>query len=171
MHGNDRPKDKELLESAAAVIRRCREYGKKYENEDEDKEVIIEEESSDESEKWDCETIVSTYSNLDNHPVKIGAPETARKKMLSKAVIGALNASSHVIALGGKEKLPVDFLPRRKPAAEKVKGAPSLQVEQQKRKQQGLETKDEKKERKVYICCSFQHFLCVSFFDMQCIDP
>ncbi|XP_061972916.1 uncharacterized protein LOC133695114 [Populus nigra] len=151
LHGNDRPKDKELLESAAAVIRRCREYGKKYENEDEDKEVIIEEESSDESEKWDCETIVSTYSNLDNHPVKIGAPETARKKMLSKAVIGALNASSHVIALGGKEKLPVDFLPRRKPAAERVKGAPSLQVEQQKRKQQGQETKDEKKERKAAV--------------------
>ncbi|KAG5246441.1 LTV1 protein [Salix suchowensis] len=151
LNHNDRPKDKELIDTAADVIRRCREYGKKYENEDEDKEVIIEEESSDESEKWDCETIVSTYSNLDNHPAKIGAPETARKKMLSKAVIGALNASSHVIALGGKEKIPVDFLPRRKPAAEKLKGAPSLQMEQQKRKQNGQETKDEKKERKAAV--------------------
>ncbi|KAJ6412072.1 hypothetical protein OIU84_005189 [Salix udensis] len=119
LNHNDRPKDKELIETAADVIRRCREYGKKYENEDEDKEVIIEEESSDESEKWDCETIVSTYSNLDNHPAKIGAPETARKKI--------------------------------KPAAEKLKGAPSLQMEQQKRKQNGQETKDEKKERKAAV--------------------
>ncbi|CAK7346278.1 unnamed protein product [Dovyalis caffra] len=152
LHDNDRPKNKELLDSAADVIRLCREYGKKYENEDEDKEVIIEEESSDESEKWDCETIVSTYSNLDNHPAKIGAPETARKKMLAKAVVGALNASSHVIALGGKEKLPVDFLPHsRKPATEKVKAMPSLQMEQQKRKQHGQESKEEKKERKAAV--------------------
>ncbi|KAJ6336249.1 hypothetical protein OIU78_012777 [Salix suchowensis] len=95
LHGSDRPENKELLDSAADVVRLCREYGKKYDHEDEDKEFIIEEESSDESEKWDCETIVSTYSNLDNHPSKIGAPETARKKMLAKAVVGALNASSH----------------------------------------------------------------------------
>ena len=53
LHDNDRPKNKELIDSAADIVRLCREYGKKYENEDEDKEVIIEEESSDESEKWD----------------------------------------------------------------------------------------------------------------------
>uniref|UniRef100_A0A6N2KPA8 Protein LTV1 homolog n=1 Tax=Salix viminalis TaxID=40686 RepID=A0A6N2KPA8_SALVM len=152
LHGNNRPENKELLDSAADVVRLCREYGKKYDNEDEDKEFIIEEESSDESEKWDCETIVSTYSNLDNHPSKIGAPETARKKMLAKAVVGALNASSHVITLGGKEKLPVDFLPlSRKPAMEKVKGVPSSQMEQQNRKQHGQESKEEKKERKATV--------------------
>ncbi|KAJ6953556.1 protein LTV1-like [Populus alba x Populus x berolinensis] len=152
LHDNGRPKNKELIDLAADIVRLCREYGKKYENEDEDKEVIIEEESSDESEKWDCETVVSTYSNLDNHPTKIGAPETARKKMLAKAVVGALNASSHVITLGGKEKLPVDFLPYSgKPAMEKVKGVPSLQMEQQKRKQHGQESKEEKKERKAAV--------------------
>ncbi|KAF7141312.1 hypothetical protein RHSIM_Rhsim06G0016800 [Rhododendron simsii] len=44
---------------------------------------VIVEESSDESEVFDCEAVVSTYSNLDNHPGKIGAPEGRRKKKSS----------------------------------------------------------------------------------------
>lgn len=152
-------KDKEALESeeqedsAADVIQRCKEYAERYEIEDEeDKDVVVYEESSDESEVWDCETIVTTYSNLDNHPGKIGAPEIIRKKKLAETVSAALSSSSHVISLRGKEKLPVDFLPgSKKPAAEKVKGVDTMKTEQYKRKQLGQESKEEKKERKVSV--------------------
>nr|POF25405.1 protein ltv1 like [Quercus suber] len=147
------PKSKELLETAADVIHCIVEYAEKYENEseNEDKDMILEQESSNESEMWDCETIVSTYTNCDNHPVKIGAPIT-RKKKLAETVSNARGATSHVISLQGKQKLPVDFLPpSRKPAAEKVKDVGSNKVEQQKRKPNGQESKEEKKERKAAV--------------------
>lgn len=137
---------------AADVIRRCKEYAEGYEVEDDNKDVVLVEESSDESEVWDCETIVSTYSNLDNHPGKIEAPGVARKKKLAETVSAALSSSSQIISLRGKEKLPVDFLPGgRKPATEKVKDQSIAKTEQYKRKQHGLESKEEKKERKAAV--------------------
>ncbi|KAK9270753.1 hypothetical protein L1049_026336 [Liquidambar formosana] len=152
LHDNERPNDTETLDSTADLIRRCVEYAEKYENEDEEEKVVVLDESSDESEVWDCETIVSTYSNLDNHPGKIEAPGITRKKKLAETVSGAFSATSPVISLRGKEKLPVDFLPyNRKAAMEKVKGVDSLKTEQQKRKQHGQETKEEKKERKAAL--------------------
>ncbi|KDP38587.1 hypothetical protein JCGZ_04512 [Jatropha curcas] len=152
LHGSDRPKSKEILESAADVIRRCAEYAEKYENEDDNEDVVIVQESSDDSEQWDCETIISTYSNLDNHPAKIEAPGIARRKKIAETVSGALNATSHVITLRGKEKLPVDFLPHGiKSDVEKAKAVPGLRTEPVKRKQHGQESKEEKKERKAAI--------------------
>ncbi|KAK7314306.1 hypothetical protein VNO77_39522 [Canavalia gladiata] len=142
----------EQEDSAADVIRRCKEYAEGYEVQDEDKDLVLLQESSDESEVWDCETIVSTYSNLDNHPGKIGAPEVTRKKKLAETMFSALSSSSQIISLKGKEKLPLGFLPGgRKPAAEKVKGISTARTEQYKRKQHGLESKEEKKERKVAV--------------------
>ena len=152
--------DNDYKVPAPDVIRRCVEYAEKYENEREDDEVVIVQESSDKLEKWDCETIVSTYSNLDNHPAKIVAPGLARKKKLAETISGALNAPNHVISLRGKEKLPVDFLPlRQKAATEKVKSAGAPKTEQQKRKQHGQESKEEKRERKVFVC--YSRFLCI----------
>lgn len=145
-------KDSGSLDSSADVIRRCVEYAEKYENEDPNEDVVVLEESSDESGGWDCETIVSTYSNLDNHPGKIEAPEITRKKKLVETVSGPLSATNHVIPLRGKEKLPVDFLPRgKKPSTEKAKDVSSLRTEQQKRKKHGQEEKKEKKERKAAV--------------------
>lgn len=155
-------KSKQLQDSAADLIRRCVEYADKYENENDDREVVIVEESSDESEVWDCETIVSTYSNLDNHPGKIEAPDVARKKKLGGTVSVALGAANPLISLKGKEKLPVDYLPRStKSSTEKVKGGSVLRNEQPGRKQHGQESKEEKKERKASTC----------FFLIICIVP
>lgn len=147
-------------ESAADVVRRCMEYAEQYEKEDnqEDKEVVLVEESSDESEVWDCETIISTYSNLDNHPGKIEAPGDARKKRLATVISGVVAASPSFIALKGREKLPVDYLPRSsKPSVEKAKDGNSSQKVQHKHKPHGQESKEEKKERKVDISalCTF----------------
>ncbi|XVF23237.1 hypothetical protein REPUB_Repub13aG0019400 [Reevesia pubescens] len=152
LHGSESPKRKELLDSAADIMRRCAEYAEMYENECADEKVLVVQESSDDSEQFDCESIISTYSTLDNHPGKIEAPELARKKKLAQTVSGALSAKSQVISLRGKERLPIDFLPNsRKATTEKVKSAGSLKPEQLKRKQHGQETKEEKKERKVAV--------------------
>lgn len=156
LHNKEGPENAESMETAAEVISRCMEYAEKYEKDDTGEELVIVEESSDESEVWDCETIVSTYSNLDNHPGKIGAPEGRRKKKLAEKVSEALSAPSHVISLKGKEKLPVDYLPHgRKSAIEKVKDVTTLRKDEQKRKQHGQESKEEKKERKVFACFNF----------------
>lgn len=152
IHADEKPKSTELVDSARDLIKWCVEYAQNYENDDHDEDVVIEEESSDESEGWDCETIVSTYSKLDNHPGKIGAPEVSRKKKLAESVSGAFKATNHIISLKGKEKLPLDFLPvGSKPTTEKVKGGDKLIAEQQKRKQHGQESKEEKKERKAAV--------------------
>ncbi|KAM3304591.1 protein LTV1 [Capsicum chacoense] len=153
---NNGPDDGELLEPAADVISRCREYAEKYENENPEEETALFEESSSDSEVWDCETIVSTYSNLDNHPGKIVAPESRRKKLLP-----AISEASPIISLKGKEKLPVDYLPskgkhsvqkedKKKRGSEKEEKDDS-KTEQLKRKQHGQESKEEKKERKAAV--------------------
>lgn len=159
--------NEEAMESAPDVIDRCKEYAEKYENESPDEEADLFEESSSESEIWDCETIVSTYSNLDNHPGKIEVPGARRKKKLA-TIPEASNSSAPIISLKGKEKLPVDFLPnrgkdssgkkeRKKQVADEEESAKS-KAEQLKRKQHGQESKEEKKERKVSAYCNlFQH--------------
>ncbi|KAK6938901.1 hypothetical protein RJ641_032409 [Dillenia turbinata] len=140
LRGNRGPKDEELLNTAADVVRRCTEYAEKYENNGhDDKDMVFVQESSDESEVWDCETIVSTYSNLDNHPSKIGAPESARRKKLSNTVSEVLNSGpGHVINLRGKEKLPVDFLPQsRKVVKDKEKGVLAYELSSQREDNMG----------------------------------
>ncbi|XP_049391009.1 uncharacterized protein LOC125855331 [Solanum stenotomum] len=150
------PDNAELLEPEADVINRCREYAEKYENEGPEEEAAIFDESSSDSEVWDCETIVSTYSNLDNHPGKIVAPEARRKKLLP-----AISEASPIISLKGKANLPVDYLPskgkhallkedKKKQGSEK-EGKDNSMKEQLKRKQHGQESKEEKKERKAAV--------------------
>ena len=145
LKNSDSAKDKEELEY---IIRRSVQYGENLVNSNEDELVEVVEESSDESEKWDCQTIVTTYSNLDNHPGLICDPERARKK-LSEALAKAksLNGGSRIITLQGKEKLPVEFLPGRRAEQTSVKP----KAEPVKRKTHGQETKEEKKERKAAV--------------------
>lgn len=159
---NDKKMEEEepvSLETAADLRPRCMQYAEQFENENEnDKEDVFLEESSDESEKWDCETIITTYSNLDNHPGKIEAPGGRRKKKLTETVNKAFDAPTRVIALKGKEMLPVDFLPRNRTNvadAEKDKSKPKNV--QPPKKIIGVESKEEKKERKVL----FSYHICL----------
>ncbi|XP_077231474.1 low temperature viability protein [Tasmannia lanceolata] len=152
LHGDQGSSDGKQADFSADIIRKCAEYAEMYSRENkENEELVVVEESSDESEGWDCETIVSTYSNLDNHPGKILAPEKRGKK-LTTTVSGALSNSSHVISLRGKEKLPLEFLPHsRRNLVEKEKKLTSLGADQQKRRPHGEESKEEKKERKAAV--------------------
>lgn len=78
----------------------------------EEKEVIWVEEE-DEREHWDCDTIVSTYSNLDNHPARIGAPPNKFKNLGSERGVQRGENAPGVIRLSGKQGLPVEYLPKR----------------------------------------------------------
>ncbi|KAJ6853743.1 protein LTV1-like protein [Iris pallida] len=138
------------LDMATDVIRKCVEYAEKYCNESHDEEVVVVQESSDESEVWDCETIVSTYSNLENHPGKIQAPEN-RKRRVPKIFPGDSVVKNNIIELRGRDELPVEFLPRNRKVVEKVKAVSSLATDQQKRKPHGEESKEEKRERKAAV--------------------
>ncbi|KAK1433624.1 hypothetical protein QVD17_10537 [Tagetes erecta] len=141
------------LETAADLRPRCMQFAEQFENEyEDDKEDVFLEESRDESEGWDCETVITTYSNLDNHPGKIEAPGGRRKKKLSETVSKAFSTPTHVIALKGKEKLPVDFLPHnRTSAADGVKDKSKPKNMPHPRKKLGQESKEEKKERKAAV--------------------
>lgn len=136
-------------DDSAELIRKCVEYAQMYCNENHvDEEMVLVPESSDESEVWDCETIVSTYSNLDNHPGKIHTPSNQKKLPATGDGI----SKSNIIALRGKEKLPVDFLPHNKPSVEKPKRTVSAEANKPRSRQHCSESKEEKKERKVIIC-------------------
>ncbi|KAL8514734.1 hypothetical protein ACS0TY_013714 [Phlomoides rotata] len=151
LHLHKEADDNESPEPTAEVIRRCKEYAEKYNDENDDLEEVLVEESSDESEVWDCETIVTTYSTLDNHPGKIGAPEARRKKQLVEAISGSSLDPNQLITLKGKDRLPVDFLPRsRKNGEEKRKDEKDVNEKRSEllKKPRCQETKEEKKERK-----------------------
>ncbi|CAD5325352.1 unnamed protein product [Arabidopsis thaliana] len=147
LKNSDSVRDKEEVDTAAHVIRRTVEYGENFDNGNEDEFVELTEESSDESEKHDCETIVSTYSNLDNLPGKILAAESARQKKLSETLANALSSNGRIINLQGRERIPVEFLPGRRAEQTDVK-AEIPKAEPIKRKTHGQESKEEKKERK-----------------------
>jgi protein LTV1 len=69
-----------------------------------------------EDEQWDCETIVSTYSNLDNHPTLLREESAAKKKKKSKssalaalddAALAALAKTPSKIVLSKKTGMPL----------------------------------------------------------------
>ncbi|XP_068668751.1 uncharacterized protein [Aristolochia californica] len=138
----------EVDESLDDVITKCREYAETYE--DESDGVVVVQESSDESEQWDCETIISTYLNLDNHPKKIEPPIMPKRKLVA-TLSGDPADNSTFISLSGKEKLPVGYLPHSKRGLqEKVKKVANL-VQQSKSKPHVEESKEEKKEWKAAV--------------------
>ncbi|XP_072996602.1 uncharacterized protein [Typha latifolia] len=153
-HGQQESGEVAKLDASADVIRRCAEYAEKYLNESEDdKEVVLVEESSDESEVWDCETIVSTFSNLDNHPGKIQAPGNPKKRF-PKVFSRDSTVKHDMITLRGKEMLPVDYLPQKKKHTESAKKENTLVTsssEKPKRRVHTGESKEEKKERKAAV--------------------
>ncbi|KAG0470948.1 hypothetical protein HPP92_015494 [Vanilla planifolia] len=139
------------LNDSSDVIRRCREYAEKYCDGSLDDEMLIEVDgSSEESEVWDCETIVSTYSNLDNHPGKIQAPENAKRKFVNNLTVKSIKKVD-TIELRGKEKLPMEFLTRARKPFDKVKKTAVTSLEKDKVKPRSEESKVEKKDRKAAV--------------------
>jgi len=79
-------------------------------------------------EKWDVETIVSTYSNLDNHPGLIRSDgykprSSASSRGVPAAPLDASTAARPQIKLSRKQGLPVDYLPWKSTSADSKMGA------------------------------------------------
>jgi protein LTV1 len=91
---------------------------------DETTELVPFDKEEEERDRWDCDTIVSTYSNLENHPSIIddGAPRgRSRRGAGSRAGSDAAGGAAGAPALIrlGKSGMPVDFVPTR---AKKTEG-------------------------------------------------
>ncbi|XP_058057282.1 protein LTV1 homolog [Anopheles bellator] len=78
----------------------------KFQEEDDDEEELVEMPVEDDAEKkWDCESILSTYSNIYNHPKLIDEPKRCRKiEINSKTGLPA-----HVLGSDG-DKLTIKSL-------------------------------------------------------------
>lgn len=120
---------------------------------DEELELVVGSDTDDDDEgQWDCETIVSTYSNLDNHPGKICSFPKAPSKSMRLG-----EDSKPVIRIRGKQQLPVDYLPKRTNSLEDEKNKISAQkhnstdAQLTKARSRADETKEEKKARKAAV--------------------
>eukprot|EP00850_Spirogloea_muscicola_P023062 SM000326S12430 [mRNA] locus=s326:103491:105659:+ [translate_table: standard] len=97
------------------------------EGEEEEEEVVWEEGGS-KREQWDCETAPSTVNNLDNHPGRIPGPSAPPRPRRAAPTADGQPTVPCAIRLGGREQLPVDFLPgrgggqRRPPAPQRPGG-------------------------------------------------
>lgn len=98
------------------VVKKTLELGDRHSDEGEEL-AVVEVESDEDRDDWDCETVVSTYSNFDNHPAKIGAPGLSKLRPKLHDVDKA-----GIIRLGGKQRLPVDYLPSGKGDEDKQDG-------------------------------------------------
>lgn len=105
-----------------------------------------------EQEQWDCETIVSTYSNLDNHPTLLTEEMPNKKKKKKAAAAAAAEKATIVgdrsqIMLSRKTGMPLgvfESAPKKPEAAAKPsKELPAVVTTKGKN-----ETKEEKKARK-----------------------
>ncbi|KAI5055163.1 hypothetical protein GOP47_0030308 [Adiantum capillus-veneris] len=114
---------------------------------DEEKDFVLASDSDSDEARWDCESIVTTYSNLDNHPGKI----CSFPKVSSKSARWTEDYQS-VIRLKGKQQIPLDYLPKR--GSSQVEGknkCPNQGKTVNLVRKRTEETKDEKKARKVAI--------------------
>mmetsp|Transcript_10177 Transcript_10177/g.14399 ORF Transcript_10177/g.14399 Transcript_10177/m.14399 type:complete len:478 (+) Transcript_10177:70-1503(+) len=97
-------------------------------------------------EKWDCETVLSTLSNLDNHPKVLRVDSINPKKNKISCDERAQVDSSAPIELSRKSGLPIGVLETK--VAKKDSALPSENLGQ---KRERKETNEEKRARKAKI--------------------
>eukprot|EP00250_Pteridium_aquilinum_P013908 c21653_g1_i1 orf=736-2304(-) len=119
---------------------------------EEEMELIVGSDSDEDEGHWDCETVVTTYSNLENHPGKICAfPKDLNKSTRS------IEDGKPVIRLRGRQQLPLDYLPKRNNLLEEEKKKTSGQkhnaadAQRTKVRRRADETKEDKKARKAAV--------------------
>ncbi|KAL4443797.1 hypothetical protein ABPG75_011534 [Micractinium tetrahymenae] len=87
-----------------------------------------------ERERWDCESVLSLRSNLDNHPGRISEPRGGNRRPRSTAgSSAALPGDGGIIRLG-RMGIPMGVLPPRRGA-----GAAAEQQQQQQQQEEGAE--------------------------------
>ena len=99
--------------------------------------------------QWDCETIISTYSNLDNHPVQLVSPATGPRDKISSSIANDSGRQEPKrITLSQKSGLPLGVLPTKQSSA----GAEgTISRENKGAARNKKETREEKKIRKMQV--------------------
>ncbi|ETN23950.1 hypothetical protein PPTG_00421 [Phytophthora nicotianae INRA-310] len=104
----------------------------------------------EEREKWDCETIVSTYSTLDNHPTVLREEAPTRRKKKKQPVITSIAEGEDIrkqkVTLSRKTGMPLGVFETAAPTKSKA----NKQQAETSRRQKG-ETKEEKRARKAAV--------------------
>ncbi|XP_052871457.1 protein LTV1 homolog [Anopheles cruzii] len=94
----------------------------KFQEEDDDEEELVEMRVEDDAEKkWDCESILSTYSNIYNHPKLIDEPKRSRKIEINPKT----GLPAHVLGSDG-DKLTIKSLAKLEQSGSKQDGPKSL---------------------------------------------
>ena len=96
-----------------------------------------------EVERWDCETIVSTYSNVENHPTFIAAVRKARKLKLAH--------HPDFIQLSSKSGMPLKSNIEMKSISEEKESDEKEEIVHSIVTRSREESKEEKKVRKEYV--------------------
>ncbi|KAJ7541514.1 hypothetical protein O6H91_10G063700 [Diphasiastrum complanatum] len=78
---------------------------------EEEELVLVEDGGRDGEGQWDCQSVVSNYSNLENHPAKISTPgrRSCKPPTFGMALKSFESTTKH-IQLGGRQKLPLEFI-------------------------------------------------------------
>lgn len=100
---------------------------------------------------WDCESILSTYSNLDNNPVTIGRSKRGKKGKKKKEIEPVEEEEEEVeyqqIKLSNKTGLPMGVLP----ITEKEEKDPDMDIVNRGKARKKGETREEKRNRKLAV--------------------
>ena len=111
---------------------------------DSELDTLFDEMYTDKGEKWDCETIISTYSNLENHPSIIDAPPSVKRRPVQR---------QPVIRLDPRTQAPVDFVyqPDTTSSSQAVDFGSQRDIQTGMSKREKGESKAEKKARKAAV--------------------
>ncbi|GMF49317.1 unnamed protein product [Phytophthora fragariaefolia] len=109
----------------------------------------------EEREQWDCETIVSTYSTLDNHPTVLREEGPTRRKKKKQPVIPSLAEGVDIrkqkVTLSRKTGMPLGVFETEAPVKSKPKAAKHTEQQPETGRRQKGETKEEKRARKAAV--------------------
>ncbi|CEG37896.1 Uncharacterized conserved protein [Plasmopara halstedii] len=103
----------------------------------------------EEHEKWDCETIVSTYSTQDNHPTLLRESTPTRRKNKKQPLLAftAEGNDKQKVTLSRKSGMPLGVFE----VASSVKSQFNKQSQSENSRRQKGETKEEKRARKTTV--------------------
>jgi protein LTV1 len=111
---------------------------------DDEQYEMVEVDDNEEQKKWDCETIISTYSNLENHPRLITEPITLKGLKRKKK-----------IELSQKSGIPLGILEKKKKQVEEdsedEEEDDDEEVDDRGKSRNKQESKEEKKLRKAQV--------------------
>lgn len=127
------------------VLERKNEIDEESDGHDSDLDTLFDDMYKQKGDQWDCQTIISTYTNVDNHPSVIDAPESSKRRAVQ---------NRPVICLDPRTQAPAEFMPAA------AAGASSRQdvdfgtrriVRVQRTLRDKDESKEDKKARKVAV--------------------